>query len=453
MYQKRIRWNDYTSWLPATFRQRIGWLLLLCLALMLASWMLDGYLPSDPTFVAGLVVLALSMVVRSPGVGSWRFAVWAMLCFVAGLVIPARSFHFLTLLFAAGFIVENLKGKINEAPVLIAVLLSAVFKTMSIVLGFAIRLQMSANAAAALVLLGFDAQASGNMIRLNGQDFAVDPACMGLQMVDISFLYGFFLLGLMERRSGKRLHWWALAATIVGLGGLNLIFNQLRIIFLVLFKIPADSPMHDLVGLAGLALYVLAPAWFGIRWLFQHASFPAGDRQPIWKQFPVQITASSLVLVACTGWLVLYQTSGIPQHNQGARAVAPRGISPDCPSEILADGVVKYAPDQWLVYVKPIRGFYSTEHTPLICWQGSGYTFGRVWEQEVNGKRCYAGTLKKEGNPLLYTAWWFDNGRTQTISQVYWRWLDMGGAPDFSLINVTASDSTTLRRQLEAMLY
>ena len=34
-----------------------------------------------------------------------------------------------------------------------------------------------------------------------------------------------------------------------------LIFNQLRIIFLVVFSIPPENPMHDVVGLLGLGLY------------------------------------------------------------------------------------------------------------------------------------------------------------------------------------------------------
>jgi len=37
------------------------------------------------------------------------------------------------------------------------------------------------------------------------------------------------------------------------------------------------------------------------------------------------------------------------------------------------------------------------------------------------------------------------------VSQARWRWLDAGGAPGFSLVNVTASDWETLKRQIEKM--
>lgn len=435
-------------------RQWPAWLLLSFFAAVAAFWMHAGYLQNDGMFVAGLAVMVFSTVVRQPGKGSWRFAVWATLCFGLALTIPARTFHFLALVFAAGFVFENLKGKINEAPVLSAFLLTAVFKTMSIVLGFAIRLQLSENAATALRWLGKDAVAEGNLIRFEGQDFYVDPACMGLQMVDVSFLFGFFLLGMLERRTGKRLSWPALMIVVCGLGLLNLIFNQLRIIFLVLFKILPENPMHDMAGLAGLALYVFVPAWFGIRRLFRQSHRIASVNStaipaPIHPR--LKMVVHSLLFLAI-GWLATSETSETSAHVNNVAAIIPQGLPANCTGEILQDGVVKYTPDNLIIYVKPIRGFYSTEHSPLICWQGSGYAFGKVQEQQVNGKICYTGTLEKAGNPTLYTAWWFDNGKTQTVSQFHWRWLDIGGAPGFSLVNVTATDPDALQQQLIMML-
>ncbi len=469
-------------------------------------WIATGYLQSDLTFIAGLGVLFLSTVVRQPGVGSWRFAIWAALCVGLGLAIPARTFHFLALVFAAGFVFENWKGKINEAPVLTALLLTAVVKTMSIVLGFAIRLELSKNAAAALRYLGMDAVAEGNMIRLKDQYFSVDPACMGLQMVEVSFLFCFFLLGLFERRSGRYLPWTVLLAAVAGVGLLNLIFNQLRIIFLVVFNILPENPMHDAVGLVGLALYVFVPTWLGLRWAFGRsgsgrALLPelsqqaqgayifvetpknilpgpagrylfAGDTGPLGRvlnqirrfykdigplgllrQPRTYIPVVHILLSLGIGWFVFNESAQATSHVTDTAAIVPKGLPANAAINRLQDGVIQYKHDSLLVYVKPIRGFYSTEHTPLICWQGSGYTFGKIWEQKIGNILCYAGTLEKPGGPVLYTAWWFDNGQEQTISQARWRWLDAGGAPGFSLVNVTASDKQTLERQLDRMVY
>lgn len=428
-------------------------LMLIFYALVVIYWMATGYLQSDLTFIAGLGVLFLSTVVRQPDVGSWRFALWAALCIGLGLAIPARTFHFLALAFAAGFVFENWKGKINEAPVLTALLLTAVVKTMSIVLGFAIRLELSKNAATALRFLGMEATAEGNMIRFKDQYFSVDSACMGLQMVEVSFLFCFFLLGLFERRSGRHLPWPMLLAAVLGVGVLNLIFNQLRIVFLVLFNILPENPMHDVAGLAGLALYVFVPTWLGLRWAYRRWGKRVAVGTGLPKNQAAFLPAVQVALSLFVAWFVVTESLQKTPHVTDETAIVPQGLPTNVTVNRLQDGVIQYKHDSLLVYVKPIRGFYSTEHTPLICWQGSGYTFGKVWEQKMGNILCYAGTLEKPGAPILYTAWWFDNGTTQTISQAHWRRLDAGGAPGFSLVNVTAPDRVTLERQLDKMVY
>ena len=432
----------------------LQWLLLALYLAILVYWTYTDYFRSDLTFLAGLAVLALSTVVRQPGVGSWRFAFWTALCIALAWAVPARTFHFLALVFAAGFVVEQMKGKLNEAPILTAFLLTAVVKTMSIVLGFAIRLELSKNAAAALRFLGMDAVAEGNLIRYRETYFSVDPACMGLQMVEVSFFFCFLLMGLLERRTGNFLSWPMLLATVGIVGALNLIFNQLRILMLVIFHILPENPMHDLVGLAGLALYVFVPTWIWLRWVYKHGKPTQRTLFQIKNSRlrPLQ-TLTQIGLSAAVCWLVILENAGSQWHVNDVAAIHPQGIPAGCTGEILADGVVKYLPDSLLIYVKPIRGFYSTEHTPLICWQGSGYQFGKVWEQTIGNKTCYAGILEKNGSPPLYTAWWFDNGRDQTISQTRWRWLDVRGAPGFCLVNVTADSPQMLEKQLMKMIF
>ncbi|HRI58559.1 MAG TPA: exosortase N [Saprospiraceae bacterium] len=464
------------NFLQVGSRQKLPSILLALYAAIILFWMWAGYLRADLTFVAGLTVLLLSVVVRQPGEGSWRFAVPAALCVGLGLAIPARTFHFMALVFSALFVFENWKGKTNEAPVLIALLLTAVVKTMSIVLGFSIRLELSKNAATALRFLGSDAVAEGNIIHFGGKEFSVDPACMGLEMVEVSFLFCFFLLGLFERRTGRHLSLPALVVVVLVVGILNLIFNQLRIIFLVFFDIVPGNPMHDIAGLAGLGLYVFVPAWFGLRWMYRRNPTPgpspngrgdvdrtvaysteyAASPLPLGEGPGVGLTrlkpATQILLTLFIVWFAATETSQDEWHITNEKALVPTGLPAGCVTQTLVDGVVKYSNDSLLVYVKPIRGWYSTEHTPLICWQGSGYEFGKVWEQKVGETACYAGTLEKKGDDMLYTAWWFDNGHEQTIAQAYWRRLDAGGAPGFSLVNVTARNKSVLENQLEKML-
>jgi exosortase N len=433
-------------------RNRLSIALLLWHLAVAVFWIAIGYLRSDLTFLAGLLLLPAITLVRQPGTGSWRFAVLAMLCAGLALAIPARTFHFGMLAFSALFLFENWQGKINAAPVLVVLLLTAVVKTMSIVLGFGIRLELSNLAANALQLAGWSAQAEGNIIRFEGRPFSVDPACMGLQMVDISFLFCFFLLALLERRSGRRLTWPVLLGVLIATAGLNVAFNFLRILLLVILNIAPDTSGHDLAGLVGLAVYVFLPLWWGLRWVYGQWGVtvpsdplprPAGKIIPLWP---------TLILTGVVTYFAFTQHQANPEHvTTGYAVIQPAGIPATCPPQQLADGVVQYTTDSLLVYVKPIRGFYSTEHTPLICWAGSGYQFGQVWEAQCGGTAYYTGVLKKKDDQL-YTAWWYDNGHIRTISQTRWRWLDLGGAAGFSLVNVTARDKGVLERQLQAML-
>ena len=92
-----------------------------------------------------------------------------------------------------------------------------------------------------------------------------------------------------------------------------------------------------------------------------------------------------------------------------------------------------------LIYIKKIRGFYSTEHNPTICWKGSGYTFRKVTCSNIRGTELYVAILAR-GNEELYTAWWYDNGLLRTIGQFKWRSDVFKGGNEYSLVNVTCSD-------------
>ena len=159
-----------------------------------------------------------------------------------------------------------------------------------------------------------------------------------------------------------------------------------------------------------------------------------------------------LALAALLLYFAFGEKRAAPQHDLAAQAFVPAGLPANCRQESLADGIMKYTTDSLLIYVKPVRGWYDTEHTPLICWQGSGYQFGQVQERRIGSTVVYMGFLEKKGGPTYCTAWWFDNGHERTISQSRWRWLDAGGAPGFSLVNVTSSDSGALEAQLKKML-
>src|SRR5690606_7473196 len=109
----------------------------------------------------------------------------------------------------------------------------------------------------------------GNIIVLNGQEFAVDPACTGLNMLTVSLLLSLFMLAFYQRKTGHGNSFLLVAGVLLLTFGLNILANLFRIVLLVLFKIPASNIFHDLVGMACLILYVVLP----LLWLLPKLNF------------------------------------------------------------------------------------------------------------------------------------------------------------------------------------
>jgi exosortase N len=118
--------------------------------------------------------------------------------------------------------------------------------------------------------------------------------------------------------------------------------------------------------------------------------------------------------------------------------------------EILPTGVIKFEGKQSLVYFKPTE-FYAMGHDPSICWRGSGYQFNAIWQETINGTAIYMGTMNK-GKDIIYTSWWFDNGKYRTINQFDWRWKALKGDGEFSLVNVNAANERDLMMETKKLL-
>ena len=117
----------------------------------------------------------------------------------------------------------------------------------------------------------------------------------------------------------------------------------------------------------------------------------------------------------------------------------------------MEQGITKLYNDEMLVYVKPIPEFFTGEHTPLLCWKGSGFEFRSVKKVMVDEKEIYSGRLEKPGE-TLFTAWWYDNGEIVTIDQWNWRVRMLKRENKFSLLNVTARTESALLKNVKLIL-
>ena len=241
--------------------------------------------------------------------------------------------------------------------------------------------------------------------------------------------------------------------------GLNMFFNLLRIVLLVLFSWMPDTFMHDAAGVVGLGLYVFLPLYFIVKTgasLLNNSpfTFPINIFPKIVFQFKFinlfKYSFTILTLIWLT-YISFYKIHNISPESTSNQLTINYLEQIHCPKTQSKDGILKYENDEILVYLKPIPGFYAAEHSPLICWQGSGYTFGQVKSMLINDIEIYTGVLKKRED-TLQTAWWYDNGKTQTASQTAWRTAILKGEPNFNLVNITSIDTAKLYKNIQLIL-
>ncbi|NQX98787.1 MAG: hypothetical protein HRT73_13040 [Flavobacteriales bacterium] len=114
---------------------------------------------------------------------------------------------------------------------------------------------------------------------------------------------------------------------------------------------------------------------------------------------------------------------------------------------ITEHNVIKFENDNALIYIKPSCHFFGPDHSPTICWKGSGYEFINIKIEKLGAFEIYTAELKKD-DEILQTAWWFDNGKAKTISQLDWRWKTALGDEPYRLINITTTSKNELKKQI-----
>ena len=206
--------------------------------LMVAGYVLSGqYFVSDPLSWLALLVSPYLFILNTEAKGSFRYLILSVLCLGTSVFVHLHSLYFLAVAFALFFAIEAFAGKLNRLLLLWIAVISPVFRHLSVVFGFPIRLWLSVVAGKLLGWMGFKAEVLGNVIQLNGTEFSVDPACMGLQMLTASCLSGLLTLAFFERKTGKSLSFLMLILVFAGIILLNIGCNLVRIVLLVLFKI------------------------------------------------------------------------------------------------------------------------------------------------------------------------------------------------------------------------
>ncbi|MBD2752828.1 exosortase N [Spirosoma validum] len=318
-------------------------------------------------------------------------------------------------------------------------LLSPGLRYVSALFMFPIRLQLSEWAGYLMQLAGLNVRTEGNILIKDNVEMAVDPACMGLQLTGVSLIVAFFALIWQEQETRKAVSLqWVVVYGITAFG-LTIFCNLLRIIVLVLFEAMPGTWLHEGIGLLCVALYAWLPCWGLARWLVYETGQPEKSIHLTPAGVIKSVSWGVGLLVAGFGLMTFTALPAEPVTDlcQSKKYTALIGNKyGDLTCQTLTNGFVKLSKPGLLLYVKPQLDWFSADHSPMVCWQGSGYDLRRVREAMVDGHPAYAGELHKKGQ-VLYTAWWFSNGITTTISQLTMRSRMLRSETGFVLINVT----------------
>ena len=444
------------------------YILLIAAYAVLAVVALHPFLIADATTVIGLMVLPMTFLLNRTAHVTHRWGMGVLIFGIFSAFLPSYTFFFLSIVAAVLWLWESQIGRLSGLPFLVFLTISPLFRYFTDVFSFDLRLTLTCIAAKIMAQIDPSVSALGNVIRLSdGSDWQIDEACMGLNMLALSLILTYFFIAFLCRKHGQmpnnRLIFTAVFATLL----LNCLANLTRIVAIVFLKIYPQTIAHDVVGLVTLSVYVLLPMYFFIKiWVKKYSQLI--DNQVISKNIPPQYfqkgshgacsvkheTANALYgassvatflkptkqavhllvfsLLALRGVDLFYQKQNDVDFTQ--KPMEKAGFT----SKMLKNGVCQLQNDSALVYIKSIPNFFSTEHSPMICWRGSGYAFKRIERRRLGATEIYTGILEKDTHQI-HAAWWFSDGRgVNTIDQTTWRWAAFTEGSVFNLVNVNA---------------
>jgi exosortase N len=393
----------------------------------------------------GFILFPFSLQVSGERRSNYFYLLLMVLLATIGLSYGIRIAYFFTLALFVIWLIEHFYGRCSTLVLFLLFFMSPFFTQVTTILGFPLRLQLSQLAGLALSFTNFDVQVQGNNIIVDGAGFSVNDACMGLNMLSMSMLISTFMLARGLRSASRNLAFRYLVMFFFLVFSLNVVANLFRIIILVVFRIPAGQYLHEGVGILCFIFYIVVPVYFISAWLITRLGVEKSSSAPL-----VGLTAPRKAMLTLVALAVLSAGAliGMRKDTFGGYATVSY---PGGKVETLKDGITKVSTEQLLIYVKPIPEFFSGEHTPLLCWKGSGYTLSSIKEDVIEGRKIYIGNLTR-GKDVLTTAWWYANGRIETISQAEWRIRMLKGEPRFSVVNITAANEHTLKAHLSIII-
>ena len=417
---------------------------------------LHNYIPLlSPPAIVGMLALLYTPASGKHPPETFRFG-WAALMFIACFFfLPVRTILYGALCCAACLLLETFYRRVNATIPMILGLLSPVTAFFVDNFSFPIRLWLTSLAGRLIALAGMPVSVAGSTITVRNHAFSVDHACEGLHILLLSLLTALLVINYYQTQYRRRLRIVTILVLLITTVALNIVANLFRIICLVMLAVTPSNPLHHWLGLVFLLAYILLPLMALVRWTIRRW----GVQRPEENAHPIRSRAllAANIMMASAVLLIL----GLHTHAQKAHG-APLAAGNPVPGYTIKereDAVLQLDNGRSLVYIKPIPGFYYTDHTPTICWLGGGYSFSAVEDTVAAGTHIFKAVMEAQrpsndtstphdAKPRLYTAWWYDNGIRQSIQPFDWRLDLIRGAPPYAVVNVTASTPQDLDAEL-----
>jgi exosortase N len=416
--------------------------------LVASSPILSHYLVFQFQTLLAFLLAVFAFTPRYPNRYRQRYFLISFILLILYFLCSIKIFYLFGVGTAILAIVESRRGQLSELPLLLLLLISPALQYGINIFTFPIRLQFSAWSGQILQFVGMPVHVSGNFFEwtnINHQpvSFSVDTACIGLNLMNTGFTALGLWLGFSETKFKKRLPIYGIAILFLITILLLLVANLLRITLLVYFQSMPNTWSHEILGLACLAVYVLLPLSFLIPFVYKKIGIPLPSL--VTNVIPPSQKAWDLVLIG----IILGANGWTPPVQQDEKT---KNITlNDFKKEIVEAEIVKFSNDSVLIYIKPPARFWGSDHSPTICWVGSGFKFSKIQPIQVENQTIYTGILQKD-SLSLQTAWWYDNGLDKTIYQSRWRLRAARGQAGYRLINITTKDTTLLHKQCAYLL-
>ncbi|WP_143308932.1 exosortase N [Chitinophaga vietnamensis] len=421
------------------YRMITGGLLIVLYAIMMIQRLSDYFQWRSAAFALGMLTVAVVWRVERQSAGSFRFGWISAICLLLAFLLPVYTLQYAALVTGLFFIVETFFGRIDKLLILAALFIAPVMEYAANVFSFPVRLWLTAVAGKMISWTDPQVHTAGNLIIRGDREFAVDPACMGLQLTITSLLCCLMAVAIYQRRCQRSLPWMPLLALIGVVLLLDLVANLCRIIVLVMFALPPGTMAHEFVGLVSLGIYTIAPMAFLVKCLLYRYGKP-----PVTQTYARRSRQWWLLCLAPA--TILLPKKLTEKSNMKTFSL------PGYESTQLTTGITRLYSQEALIYIKPIPGFYFTDHQPMICWKGSGFECRQMQQDNIDGVDVYTGILQRN-KERLYTAWWYENGFHRSISQLEWRWDALRSGRHYYLVNITTASETLLREKVHDFLH